>query len=119
MFEAIGSSNVLGCPETGVVIVVYAEEVIGVEAGYVMFLYYIVSRYLHCCALHRVEIVGKSIPAMCRVAQSASGGTSTGACSLPPCAEALSAHDSSKSALNGTCSMRIIFFRLAKLEKRE
>jgi hypothetical protein len=51
---------------------------------------------------------GKSIPAMCRVAQSASGGTSTCVCSFPPCAEALRAHDKSKSALSGNFNMQFM-----------
>ena len=49
-----------------------------------------------------------SVPAMCRVAQSASGATTICACSPPPWAAAVRAHDIRTSALRGLCSNCVI-----------
>lgn len=57
VFEAVGSSNILGCPETGVVVVVYTEEVVGVEARYVVLLCYMISQYDRCYVFYHIEII--------------------------------------------------------------
>lgn len=64
-----------------------------------------------------METMERFVPAMCRVAQSASGATSTCACSVLPCAETLRAQDSSRSALKGAWNMRFIFIRVERLDR--
>ncbi|KAH9874623.1 hypothetical protein IAQ61_003813 [Plenodomus lingam] len=109
VFEAVSAADILGRPEPRALVVVQIEEGRCVEAGKVMLLCIAVSVYL---ALYQgyMALCRVFIPAICRVAQSASGATSTCGCSVaPPCADTLSAHDSSKNALIGALVILFIF----------
>lgn len=81
VLEAVGFEDIFARPFVAAVVVVEVEEGAGVEEFDVMFLYGILSAIA-------VQIYGKGecLPAICLVAQSASGATTICSWPLPPCA---------------------------------